>query len=99
LIFPAAGIIVAGMSRSILINARWDDEAGVWLATSLDAPGLVVEAETWTLMIAEVRLVLRELLALKDRERDELSLTFRAEERVDLAPAMHFGTVIRGANV
>jgi hypothetical protein len=52
------------MSRAITIDARWDAEAGVWLATSTDVPGLVVEASTWPTMIEEVRLVLPELLEL-----------------------------------
>jgi len=31
---------------SILVRAIWDEEAGVWVATSEDVPGLVAEAET-----------------------------------------------------
>jgi hypothetical protein len=45
------------MSRSITIDARWDPEASVWIATSNDVPGLVVEADTWSAMIGEVRFV------------------------------------------
>jgi hypothetical protein len=52
------------MSRSITINARWDPQARVWIATSNDVPGLVVEADTWPTMIEEVRLVLPGLLEL-----------------------------------
>ncbi len=73
------------MSRSITIDARWDDEAGVWLATSMDVPGLVVEAETWPSMIGEVRIVLPELLSLSGRGEDQLSLTFKVEEHLDVA--------------
>ena len=53
------------MSRVINIQTRWDGEASVWIATSNDVPGLVVEAETWPAMIEEVRLVLPELMELK----------------------------------
>ena len=73
------------MSRSITIDARWDDEANVWLATSPDVPGLVVEAETWPSMIGEVRIVLPELLSLSGRGEDQLSLTFKVEEHLDVA--------------
>ena len=73
------------MSRSITISARWDDEAAVWLATSDDVPGLVVEAENWPSMIDEVRLVLPELLALEGQAAGTLSLTFKADEHLDLA--------------
>jgi len=34
------------MTRSLTIDARFDPEAGVWLATSADLPGLIVEADT-----------------------------------------------------
>jgi predicted RNA binding protein YcfA (HicA-like mRNA interferase family) len=46
------------MSRDITINARWDGAANVWLATSDDVPGLVIEAETWPAIIQETRAVL-----------------------------------------
>jgi len=58
------------MSRSITINARWDPEARVWIATSNDVPGLVVEADTWPTMIEEVRLVLPDLLELSGEGTD-----------------------------
>ena len=54
------------MTRSFTIDARWDDEARVWIATSGDVPGLVVEADTWPDMISEVRLVLPDLLELSE---------------------------------
>jgi hypothetical protein len=73
------------MQRDITIQARWDGEASVWLATSSDVPGLVVEADTWPAMISEVQLVLPELLELSGQGGDRLSLTFRAEEHLDLA--------------
>jgi hypothetical protein len=55
------------MQEGISILARWDHKAGVWRATSEDVPGLVVEAETWSDMMNEVRLVLPELLELSAR--------------------------------
>ena len=70
-----------------MIAARWDAEASVWIATSDDVPGLVIEAATWPAMIEEVRLVLPELLEVQGQGGDRLSLTFRAEEHLDLARA------------
>jgi hypothetical protein len=78
---------LVAMSRSINIDARWDAEASVWIATSKDVAGLVVEADTWPAMIEEVRLVLPDLLELSGERSDNLSLTFRAEERLDVAGA------------
>jgi hypothetical protein len=75
------------MSRAITIQARWDNEARVWTATSDDVPGLVIEADTWSGMIEEVRLTLPELLAARGERHDDLSLTFKAEEHLDLASA------------
>ncbi|MCK9915756.1 DUF1902 domain-containing protein [Microbacteriaceae bacterium K1510] len=75
------------MSREISIQARWDSEAGVWIATSSDVPGLVVEADTWASMIDEVRLVLPELMEVSGQGGEALSLTFKAEEHLDLAGA------------
>jgi hypothetical protein len=71
----------------ITIHARWDGEASVWIATSEDAPGLVVEADTWPAMIEEVRLVLPDLLELSGKQHQGISLTFRAEEHRKLADA------------
>jgi Domain of unknown function (DUF1902) len=62
------------MRRAITIDARWDAEASVWLATSTDVPGLVVEAPTWPIMIEEVRLVLPELLDLNREDVKEAGL-------------------------
>lgn len=73
------------MSCEIVIEAVWDEEARIWLATSQDAPGLVVEADSWDRMIAEVRLILPDLLALNGAAADDVSLTFRAESHLALA--------------
>ena len=59
------------MNRDIIITARWDGEASVWLATSEDVPGLVVEADSWPAMIEEVKLVLPELLELAGQANDK----------------------------
>lgn len=34
------------LKNSIIVRADWDDEAGVWVATSGDIDGLAIEAET-----------------------------------------------------
>jgi hypothetical protein len=79
--------ILASMTRDITIQARWDSDASVWLATSDDVPGLVVEADTWPGMINEVQLILPELLEVAGQGGERLSLTFKAEEHRDLATA------------
>ena len=61
--------IIRTMNRDITIQARWDAEARVWLATSEHLPGLVVEAESWPTMIEEVSLVVPELLELSGQPK------------------------------
>ncbi len=75
------------MIRKLHIDALWDDEAKVWLATSADVARLCVEAETWAGMMEEVRLILPDLMALNDQSADRFALTFRAESHLDVARA------------
>lgn len=77
--------ILQHMSKPIQIDAQWDDAARVWIATSQDAPGLVVEANSWQTMIDEVRAVLPQLLELNGGATDDLALTFKAETHLALA--------------
>ncbi len=46
------------------IDAFWDDEAEVWVATSDDVPGLATEAETLELLAQKLRVMVPELLQL-----------------------------------
>jgi hypothetical protein len=52
------------MSRTSEVKARWDPEAGVWLAESEDIPGLVAEAESMNALVEKVRVLVPELLEL-----------------------------------
>ncbi|HEY5379271.1 MAG TPA: DUF1902 domain-containing protein [Pseudolabrys sp.] len=52
------------MNRDISVQARWDDEAEVWTATSRDVPGLVIEADSLPAVVREIELVLPEFLEL-----------------------------------
>lgn len=75
------------MSQDVTIQAQWDGDSNVWIATSADVPGLVVEGDTWPTMIEEVRQVLPELMELSGLSHEKLSLTFRAETHLELAGA------------
>jgi predicted RNase H-like HicB family nuclease len=46
------------------IEAHWDDEAKVWVATSEDVPGLATEAETMEALMDKLRVMIPELLEL-----------------------------------
>ena len=45
------------------VKAEWDAEAGVWVASSDDVPGLATGAETIESLVEKLRVVIPELLA------------------------------------
>ncbi|MDZ7753958.1 MAG: DUF1902 domain-containing protein [Gammaproteobacteria bacterium] len=47
---------------ALAVEAEWDPEAGVWVATSEDVPGLATEAETLESLMAKLRVMVPELL-------------------------------------
>jgi len=50
--------------HSILVKAVWDDEAGVFVATSSDVPGLVTEAATPEKLLAKLKEMIPDLLEM-----------------------------------
>lgn len=50
------------MRAKFHIHAFRDDEAGVWVATSNDVPGLVAEADTVEDLLKKLRVLIPELL-------------------------------------
>lgn len=50
--------------RSIIVKANLDPDAGVWVATSDDIPGLVAEAETAEALEADIQGASEDLLEL-----------------------------------
>ena len=49
-------------SKVFRIEADWDAEAGVWVATSEDVPGLATEAATVETLTEKLRVLIPELL-------------------------------------
>ena len=49
-------------STTYHVEADWDPEAGVWVATSTDVPGLATEAETIEDLTNRLRIMIPELL-------------------------------------
>ncbi len=66
------------------ITVMWDAEAAVWVATSEDIPGLVLESGSLDALTERVRNAVPELLALNGGTPPEASLCLRSErhERV-----------------
>ena len=49
-------------SKPLIVNAKWDDEAKVWVATSDDISGLVTEADSLDAMVKKLQVIIPELL-------------------------------------
>jgi len=54
------------VNKVLFIRAEWDSEAGVWVATSDDVPGLATEAETLEALSARLDVMVPELLDAND---------------------------------
>ncbi|GHV43711.1 hypothetical protein FACS1894187_25940 [Synergistales bacterium] len=65
------------MEYKILL--MWDDEARVWIATSEDLPGLVLESGSLDALMERVKFAAPELLELTDKACDNLHLLFKME--------------------
>jgi hypothetical protein len=67
-----------------IVKFDWDNEADVWVASSEDIPGLVLESGSIDALIERVRFAAPELLALNGAKENNLSLCFKSErhERV-----------------
>ena len=50
-----------------VVNFTWDDETAVWIATSEDIKGLVLESGSIDALIERVRFAVPELLALNKK--------------------------------
>ncbi len=62
-----------------VINFTWDNEANVWIATSNDIPGLVLESGSFDALLERTRYAVPEILALNDSKTEPISLTFISE--------------------
>ena len=64
------------------VNLLWDSEASVWLATSEDIRGLVLESGSLDVLIERVRMTVPELLKLNHQPIEHATLAF-VTERVE----------------
>ncbi len=63
------------------VTFTWDNEASVWIATSKDIPGLVLESGSFDALMERVRFAIPELLELNQLDNMPLSLVFTSERR------------------
>ncbi|MBI4798477.1 MAG: DUF1902 domain-containing protein [Desulfarculus sp.] len=50
------------MSKTYVVNAEWDQDASVWIATSQDVPGLCAQAGSLEELVEVVKALVPELL-------------------------------------
>lgn len=62
-----------------VVNFIWDNEACVWVATSDDIPGLVLESGSFDALLERVRIAVPELLSLNASSDLPISLSFLSE--------------------
>lgn len=73
------------------VQADWDPEAQVWIATSEDVPGLATEAPTVEALAEKLRTMIPELLEANEilsgdrHEGIAFELTSHRQERIPLA--------------
>lgn len=65
------------MEYTIYFN--WDNEANVWIATSNDIPGLVLESNSFDTLLERTRFAVPELLELNNLKTHSISLVFVSE--------------------
>ncbi len=63
------------------IKILWDDEAKVWIATSDDIKGLVLESGSFDALIVRIKYAVEDLLAFEDNKPDYCDLSFITERR------------------
>lgn len=68
-----------------VITFTWDNEANVWIATSDDIPGLVLESGSFDALLERTRFAVPELLELNSSSPQPISLTFRSERHERIA--------------
>lgn len=63
------------------VTFTWDNEADVWIATSKDIPGLILESGSFDALLERVRFAIPELLEIDQQNHKPFSLVFTSEQR------------------
>ncbi len=68
------------------IDFQWDDEASVWIATSNEIPGLILESESLDTLMQRVLKAVPELIELNHLpKRDSVKFSVERHERMAFA--------------
>lgn len=64
------------------VQLEWDDEVGVWIATSEDVKGLVLECGSLDALIERVKYAVPELLELNGNKHEPANLLLTSQRRI-----------------
>ncbi len=67
------------------IQFTWDPDACVWIATSEDVPGFVLESDSFDSLLERTRLAVPELLEMNGSLTAPLTLSFRSDRQERIA--------------
>jgi hypothetical protein len=70
---------------SYKVKMIWDREAEVWVATSEDVPGLVLESGSFDALLERVKYAIPELNELNGQKHAAYNITFLAERNDHVA--------------
>ena len=66
------------------VKLTWDGEVSMWVATSDDVPGLVLESNSYDVLIEKVKVAIPELLELNNNASLK-TIKFISERLVEVA--------------
>ena len=69
------------MIRTYIVQAKYDSEASVWVATSEDIPGLVTEADTMENLMKKLDCVIPDILEASGELEDASNVPFELVAR------------------
>lgn len=67
------------------IKITWDSDSSVWIATSEDVPGLVLESGSFDALLERVRFAVPELLELNDQTPKTIDYCFLTDRTEKVA--------------
>ena len=67
------------------VKMIWDPESAVWIATSEDVPGLILESGPFDVLVERVRYAVPELLELNGEKHDTYNLTYLTQKEDQVA--------------
>ena len=67
------------------VKILWDQDAAVWIATSDDVPGLVLESGSFDALVERIKLAIPELVTLNGNAVKNYKVQYTTE-RIDMVP-------------